>query len=451
MAWLPSSVQGHAGIDGSGMDSGKDREEPGSGWVAVLLRDEAAVREAFSQRPELMNDLLRNKGFLDTLFDAKSGAFATLLATPAEAIADMDALIGIVGGDGGSATPRQMTVAGKLGTWLADGNRAEQAFRAQPELTQALVANPAFVERVKVLKPEFFRELLNKGKECFSGDKAMLEAIRETERGVSTFTFEGGFVNEQAEAVQGERLVAAAVAGDEETIKSLLSRQDAKSFLDYRDENGRTAMMWAADNGRTETVKLLLDKGADPNAHNAYGWTALMLAAGRGNTEAVRLLLDKGAYSNVQNAYGRTGLIVATDAGRTEVVKLLLDSRTDPNVKTVSGMTALMVAAGRGNTEAVRLLLDTGADSNVQDDDGMTALMRAAGRGNTEAVRLLLDQGADPNVKYGYGTTAWKIAVNNGHGEIADVLSAAMKQKANLTWTRRKKDRGTDDRERGRE
>ena len=56
----------------------------------------------------------------------------------------------------------------------------------------------------------------------------------------------------------------------------------------------------AAKNGHTETVKLLLDRGADIHAWNDY---ALRLAAENGHTETVKLLLDRGADIHAGNDY----------------------------------------------------------------------------------------------------------------------------------------------------
>jgi len=45
--------------------------------------------------------------------------------------------------------------------------------------------------------------------------------------------------------------------------------------------------MWAAYRGHTELVRLLLDKGADGNAHGNYHLGALLWAAGRGYKDIV--------------------------------------------------------------------------------------------------------------------------------------------------------------------
>jgi len=71
-----------------------------------------------------------------------------------------------------------------------------------------------------------------------------------------------------------------------ESVRLIMAGADR----DSKDNNGSTALMWAADNGHTEIVRLLIDKGADINTENNYGYTALMEAAGAGHTEIVELL-----------------------------------------------------------------------------------------------------------------------------------------------------------------
>ena len=78
----------------------------------------------------------------------------------------------------------------------------------------------------------------------------------------------------------------------------------------------------AAANGDTATVQALLDAGADVNAKNNEGVTALMWAAGVGGTDAVQVLLDAGADVNAKHKSG-TALVWAQKKGHTEVVEIL--------------------------------------------------------------------------------------------------------------------------------
>jgi ankyrin repeat protein len=69
--------------------------------------------------------------------------------------------------------------------------------------------------------------------------------------------------------------------------------------------------MWAADNGHTEVVKVLIKNGAAPNTQDFYGWTALMKAVYHGYTEIVQDLVRNGANVNMKNVGGFTVLYLA--------------------------------------------------------------------------------------------------------------------------------------------
>ena len=98
-------------------------------------------------------------------------------------------------------------------------------------------------------------------------------------------------------------LIEAAKNGQTEKVKALL---DAGANANAKDEDGRTALMWAASKrGRTDAVQVLLDAGADVNAKDNVGKTALFSAAGSGWTETVKILLDAGADGvNLPAVYG---------------------------------------------------------------------------------------------------------------------------------------------------
>jgi thiol-disulfide isomerase/thioredoxin len=149
--------------------------------------------------------------------------------------------------------------------------------------------------------------------------------------------------------------------------------------------------MSAAQNGHTEIVKLLLEKGADVNA---VGGKVLIGAANGGHTEIVKLLLERGADVN---AAGGTALMTAAAMGRTEVVKLLLEKDADVNAKSNIFGTSLYMASQQGHTEIVKLLLEKGADVNAKitiDGKMVTALWVAKKGGHTDIVQMLEKSGA---------------------------------------------------------
>jgi ankyrin repeat protein len=79
----------------------------------------------------------------------------------------------------------------------------------------------------------------------------------------------------------------AAQIGHEAVVKLLLSKDGVNP--DFKDDNGRTSLSWAAGNGHEAVVKLLLSKdGVDPDSKNDNGWTSL--SAVRGSPPRVQLL-----------------------------------------------------------------------------------------------------------------------------------------------------------------
>ena len=88
-------------------------------------------------------------------------------------------------------------------------------------------------------------------------------------------------------------LMRAALDGDTETVRDLI---DQGADINRKDDNGRTALMFAVTNMHYETMKVLLEHGADVQARSNEGGTALMAAAGiAGDLRMVQALLDKGA------------------------------------------------------------------------------------------------------------------------------------------------------------
>jgi len=163
------------------------------------------------------------------------------------------------------------------------------------------------------------------------------------------------------------------------------------TFPELAEINERnTALIAAAENGDAESVRLLLDAGADMNATNNDGDTALILAAVQGHAEIVRLLLDRGANVEATDSDGYTAFIVAAASSHAEIVRLLLDRGADINATNHDGNTSLIEAAQNGYADIVRLLLDRGANVEATDNDGHTALRYAAQIGHAEIVRLIL-------------------------------------------------------------
>jgi ankyrin repeat protein len=207
---------------------------------------------------------------------------------------------------------------------------------------------------------------------------------------------------------------------DVEALGALLDEEPDR--LEARDESARhTPAIWAASFGAERALRLLLERGAavdeaiprEDGDDRSYrptfdlrvvvrGTRALHAAAGGGHLGCVRLLLERGADPDGLDEEGGTALLRACVWDRVEVARLLLDAGADPDA---GGSAPLRMAAGSGRPELVRLLLAVGADVERRDDRGHTALdfaagrtwKRAEGRDPEGAAQLLLEHGATPS------------------------------------------------------
>jgi ankyrin repeat protein len=184
----------------------------------------------------------------------------------------------------------------------------------------------------------------------------------------------------------------------------------------------------AAESKNFKAVGQLLEKKVDVNAAQNDGMTALHWAAYHDNADAAKELLAAGADANAANRYGFTPLSVACTNGSAKIVELLLEDKADPNAQLAGGETCLMTAARTGRVEPVTSLIAHGADVNAKERKGQTALMWAAAEGNTDVCELLVKSGADLHASVPSGFTAFFFAVREGKAAtVFKLLEAGIK------------------------
>jgi ankyrin repeat protein len=186
------------------------------------------------------------------------------------------------------------------------------------------------------------------------------------------------------------------------------------------------ALLEAVMNGQAQRVAILLDAGASPEVASGpgehEGKTALMWAAEFGRSDIADLLLQYGAKVDRGNPKGGTALMFAAVSGHVEVVDLLVAAGADPRHRVRHGWTPLLLATAKGHVEAVRALARHGADLDTRDVYGWTLLMRAVERGDRAMVSALLGLGLDPASGDGKGLDAFDIARRHTDPGMLDLL-----------------------------
>lgn len=201
-----------------------------------------------------------------------------------------------------------------------------------------------------------------------------------------------------------------------------------------------------------EQVKILLARGADPDAENReneFRVPALVEILSHGSDEKAEreiaeALIGAGADVNKDGSTGFTPLMVVSDLA---VVKLLLERKADVNLSTYNSQHSTPLHEAIWKPQVASLLIAAGAGLDARNNDGNTPLLEAVLRiarnvdenGEVESggeaekdlkacletVSLLLKAGADRSVKNADGQTALSVARNSKNRKLIEMLEKA--------------------------
>ena len=282
----------------------------------------------------------------------------------------------------------------------------------------------------------------------------------------------GAKVNGQAPGDhKSEALARAAESGSMDLIKYLLAND-----AEINPRKGHQPLYWALQKKRHDVARLLIEHGADVNAHDGRSQPLVSLAGINGDAELVGIMIDKGA-----DPHRPEPISSAAVRGRLDVVKMYMSKMTDRQRRRVALEATMESAAAsrqlhivsflkgkvtirakqRGDTKALeravwsgdralaeKILREEKARPNLWSMAGLglvddlkeelqhsrhrvhemtgpsnyTPLHAAAANGRVEAARYLLDIGAGPSAPGTYGSTPLHLAAAYGHVELAKLL-----------------------------
>jgi ankyrin repeat protein len=235
---------------------------------------------------------------------------------------------------------------------------------------------------------------------------------------------------------------------------------DRGASIEETGADGYSPLLLATHSGHTDLAKVLLQRGANPNA-SGLGYSALHTAVLRGDLEMTKALVAAGATIDSRitkpapmerftdkwmvlpiAVVGYTPVQLAAKYLEVPIMRELLAAGASPNIATADGTTLLMDVSGvnvnsngstdrRGRTvdvalvtlmnktedrslEAAKILIDAGVDVKAVNRSGDTALHGAANLGMRKVFQFLVDNGADPDVKNKRGRTPRTTLANGG-------------------------------------
>ena len=112
----------------------------------------------------------------------------------------------------------------------------------------------------------------------------------------------------------------------------------------------------AARIGDNEVLETFVSQGFPVDQRNNQSYTALMVAAYSGNKESVRLLLDSGANACLQDKRGNTALMGALIKREVTIAKDLYQAECSPELRNKAGLNLREFAQIYGQSKVLQSL-----------------------------------------------------------------------------------------------
>jgi ankyrin repeat protein len=215
----------------------------------------------------------------------------------------------------------------------------------------------------------------------------------------------------------------AAESGHTDIVKFLLgkgAKPDVRTCA-VLEQYGGTPLLLAAAKNHLETVGVLIEAGADVNAHSLTNSTALGCAILKKNREMFDYLFSRGARAEPKH------FRLAVASGDTQLTQWFLDHQFKLDQEEYEVETShLSEAISRNRLEMVRFLIEHGANVNRPGSEfAEPPLVQATSEAKWDIARHLLEKGADPNLPSKFNAYPLNYAARRNGLEIAALLMQA--------------------------
>ncbi|MCB0536576.1 MAG: ankyrin repeat domain-containing protein [Bacteroidetes bacterium] len=214
-------------------------------------------------------------------------------------------------------------------------------------------------------------------------------------------------------------LTLGVITGDLNIVK-IIGEKGANPNLKNKTQMGSTPLMMASEYKSLEIAKYLIKKGADINIQDNNGDPVINWSAYYGNVPFTKLMLENGAITNLRSIHSDGVMQVALKEWQDSIVDLLLEYNVVIH-KVKEDSEDLIFALKNSNFSLFKSLLNKD-NINTRDGASNTLLMIAAKNGYFEMVKYLIEEGANINEINAVGQTALNLSVFFGKNSIANFL-----------------------------
>lgn len=155
---------------------------------------------------------------------------------------------------------------------------------------------------------------------------------------------------------------------DLDNVKNLL--ESGENINKQDDENQFSILHYACINGNIETVKYLIDNGANIDIQGRKQWTPLYRAIVDNQPAIALYLIEHGANVNLKDSDGWTPLHRSIRDNHLEIAKNLVENGADINAQNNKGWTPLHRAIVDEYLDFTQYLIDNGADLDLINNNG---------------------------------------------------------------------------------